>query len=212
MVDPLTKRQKEILDFIAAYTEEHDVAPTHDEIAERFGISKPTAFEHVKALVDKGRLTTQRYRPRSIQLAAEEAGGGAETAGGPAAVRGAPDIPVVGRVAAGRPIEAVAETDPQQLMELLPASGCFALEVRGDSMIDDQIRDGDFVVLERRKDARNGETVVALIDGQEATLKRWRRVGRDVRLEPRNPNLTATVYDASRVEVCGVLVGLVRRY
>jgi repressor LexA len=214
MSHPLTKRQKEILDYIAAYADENELAPTLEEIAARFQISKPTAFEHVKALQDKQRLTTQKYRQRSIQLTDDESDAVVHRTTTPSAAGGRSglDVPVVGRVAAGRPIEAVEEREPQRLMELLPTAGCFALEVRGDSMIDDQIRDGDFVILENRKEARNGETVVALIDKQEATLKRWHRIGRDVRLEPRNPALASMVFDASRVEICGVLVGLVRRY
>jgi repressor LexA len=211
MTTPLPKRQQAILDFVTAYHEEHGAAPTQEEIATRFNISKPTAHEHLKALQDKGRLRMERYRHRSIEIVAE---GDAEP---PARARSAapptlPALPVVGRVAAGRPIEAVEEREPQQLMELIPTEGCFALQVTGDSMIEDSIRDGDFVILENRKDPRNGETVVALIDKQEATLKVWRKVGREVRLEPRNAALQPIVVDASRVEVCGVLVGLVRRY
>jgi repressor LexA len=216
--DPLTKRQKEILDFIVAYTDEHDLAPTHEEIAAKFKISRPTAFEHVKSLQEKGRVVADRYKQRSIRLAEPDA----ESDAAPAAPEtSAPlktatadflGVPVLGRVAAGRPIEAVEDSDPQQLRDLLPTTGCFALQVRGESMIDDQIRDGDFVILENRKEARNGETVVAVVDKQEATLKRWRRIGREVRLEPRNPAMAPIVVDADRVEICGVLVGLVRRY
>ncbi|HYC79037.1 MAG TPA: transcriptional repressor LexA [Planctomycetota bacterium] len=208
MTEPLTKRQKEIFDFLRAYADDHGYAPTLDEIGARFGISKATAFEHVKALQDKSRIEKTPNRSRSIQFSGTEPAAPAS----PPPAAAAPSLPVVGRVAAGRPIEAVEDRDPQSLLDLIPADGCFALRVEGESMIDDQIRDGDFVILENRKDPRNGETVVALIDRQEATLKRWHRVGREVRLEPRNPTLKPMTFDASRIEVCGVLVGLVRRY
>ncbi len=214
MSSNLTKRQKEILDFIMEYQESNDLAPTLEEIAAHFRISKPTAYEHVKALEDKSRLTRDRYRQRSIQVQPEgpppPVSPSTSTASGFG--EGFPDLRVVGRVAAGRPIEMVEDHEPEQLLALIPTAGCFALEVRGDSMVDDGIRDGDFVILENRKEAKNGETVVAVVDKQEATLKRWRKIGREVRLEPRNSAMAPIVVDAARVEVCGVLVGLVRRY
>ena len=214
MSSNLTKRQKEILDFISEFQESNDLAPTLEEIAAHFGISKPTAYEHVKALEDKSRLTRDRYRQRSIQVQPEESPPPPSRTTASAAGFGSslPDLRVIGRVAAGRPIEMVEDVEPEQLLSLIPTEGCFALEVRGDSMVEDGIRDGDFVILENRKEAKNGETVVAVVDKQEATLKRWRRIGREVRLEPRNSALAPLVLDASRVEVCGVLVGLVRRY
>jgi repressor LexA len=216
MSKQLTKRQKEVLDFVSEFSEANGYAPTLDEIAARFEISKATASEHIASLVQKDRLKRDRYRQRSLQIAAEPAvvrddspppGPNRNTE-----ARDLEHVRVLGRVAAGRPIEEVVDEEPQSLLSLLPTGGCFSLEVRGDSMVEDGIHDGDFIILEPRLEPRNGETVVAVIDGHEVTLKRWRRIGREVRLEPRNPAYETRVLDLSRVAVRGVLVGLLRRY
>jgi repressor LexA len=198
----LTRRQREIYDFICAFIDERGYSPSLDEIGERFGLrSVATVHRHVEHLVEKGLLRKAWNRSRSIEpIDADEA----------ASV----SLPLLGTVAAGEPIEAVEENETLSVpRELLPRGGeAFVLRVRGSSMIDDQIRDGDFVVVESRSHARDGETVVALVRGGEATLKRLRRRGRRVRLEPANPGMRAIELPADQVQIRGVVRALVRRY
>jgi repressor LexA len=198
----LTKRQKEILDFICEYLEREGYAPSLEEIGERFGLSSvATVHKHVQNLVDKNLLRKAWNRSRSIEVVREERA--------PASV----EIPLLGRVAAGRPIEAISVPDTIAVPpDLVARKECFALRVSGDSMIEDHIVDGDVVVLEARKSPRDGETVVALIDREEATLKRFYLDGGKVRLVPANAALEPFEYPAERVEVQGVVVGLVRRF
>jgi len=199
----LTRRQREIYDFVCRFIEERGYSPSLEEIGEHFGLSSvATVHKHVHHLVEKGLLRKAWNRSRSVE---------------PVDIRppaGSLTLPLLGTVAAGAPIEAVEVQESIAVpRELAPRAGeAFVLRVRGDSMIDEQIRDGDYVVVESRPDARDGETVVALIDGEEATLKRLRRRGRTVRLEPANAALRPLEVPAHRVEIRGVVRGLVRRY
>jgi repressor LexA len=198
----LTKRQKEIFDFICEYLEREGYAPSLEEIGERFGLSSvATVHKHVQNLVDKGLLRKAWNRSRSLEIVRdEEPPAGAE-------------IPLLGRVAAGRPIEAVATPDTIAVpADMVGRRECFALRVSGDSMIDDHIVDGDVVVLESRKVPRGGETVVALIRGEECTLKRFYQDGGKVRLVPANARMAPMEFAAEDVEVQGVVVGLVRNF
>jgi repressor LexA len=197
----LTRRQAEVLEVTRSYIDEHGISPTLEEIGEILGVNRVTVFEHVRALEDKGWITTEKNYSRSIQLTDD-----LQTP--------APrSVPLLGRIAAGSPIEALEDRQSVELDDFFPHGGnCFMLEVQGDSMIDDQIRDGDLVLVESRKTAHAGETVVALIDGEEATLKRFYRQGRRIRLEPRNESLKPIVLDARRVEVQGIVIGVLRRY
>lgn len=198
----LTKRQKEIFDFICEYLEREGYAPSLEEIGERFGLSSvATVHKHVQNLVDKGLLRKAWNRSRSLEIVREEqAPTGAE-------------IPLLGRVAAGRPIEAVSTPDTIAVpVDMIGRRDCFALRVSGDSMIDDHICDGDVVVLESRKVPRGGETVVALIRGEECTLKRFYQDGGKIRLVPANARLAPMEFPAEDVEVQGVVVGLLRNF
>ena len=198
----LTKRQKEIFDFICEYLEREGYAPSLEEIGERFGLSSvATVHKHVQNLVDKGLLRKAWNRSRSLEIVREEpSAAGAE-------------IPLLGRVAAGRPIEAVATPDTIAVpADMVGRRECFALRVSGDSMIDDHIVDGDVVVLESRKVPRGGETVVALIRGEECTLKRFYQDGGKIRLVPANARLAPMEFPAEDVEVQGVVIGLVRNF
>jgi repressor LexA len=197
----LTRRQREVYDFICSFVDERGYSPSLEEIGGHFGLtSVATVHKHVQHLVEKGMLRKAWNRSRSV-----------EPVSAPAAT--VVPLPLLGVVAAGAPIEAVevAETIdvPRQLVPR--RSECFVLRVRGDSMIEDQIRDGDFVVVERRPEAHDGETVVAVIGG-EATLKRFYRRGRRVRLQPANAALRPIEVPASDVEVRGVVRGLLRQY
>jgi repressor LexA len=198
----LTKRQKEIFDFICEYLEREGYAPSLEEIGERFGLSSvATVHKHVQNLVDKNLLRKAWNRSRSIEIVREERA--------PARV----EIPLLGRVAAGRPIEAISVPDTIAVPpDLVARRDCFALRVTGDSMIEDHIVDGDVVVLEARKTPRAGETVVALIRGDECTLKRFYQDGGKIRLVPANSTLAPMEFPAEDVQVQGVVIGLMRNF
>lgn len=200
----LTPRQAEILAFVTEYSEEHGYAPTLQEVGARFGLSSvATVHKHVSHLVAKGYL--KRDRPnasRDIAVVSRREGADRQVT-----------IPLLGTVAAGLPIEAVAEQEEISLPESWLGRGrTYALRVRGDSMIDEQIRDGDTVVVEARETARNGETVIALVDDESATVKQYHREGADIRLQPANPAVPVLVLPEERVRIQGVVVGVLRRY
>ena len=199
----LTKRQKEIFDFVCEYLDRAGYAPSLEEIGERFGLSSvATVHKHVQNLVDKGLLRKAWNRSRSIEVVREEP-----------AQAGVAVFALLGRVAAGSPIQAVATPDTISVpQDMIGRRECFALRVAGDSMIEDHIVDGDVVVLESRKLPRAGETVVALIRGEECTLKRFYQDGGKIRLVPANERLLPIEVPAEDVEVQGVVVGLLRRF
>ena len=201
---PLTKRQKEILDFIHSFIAEHGYAPSFEEIAHSFGYSSlATVHEHLSNLERKGYIRKSYNESRSIEMVPEEA------------AVSALELPLLGRVAAGLPIEAVQdqETLAVPLDMARPGKDNFVLKVEGDSMIDEQIRDGDYIVVASQPTASDGEVVVALVGGDSATVKRlYREPGNRVRLQPANPTMDPIVVDASDVMVQGVVVGLIRRF
>jgi repressor LexA len=198
----LTKRQKEILDYIREFIEREGYSPSMEEIAGHFQFASLNAvFKHLEALQGRGYLHRDPNRARSIEVAGMSA---------PACT----NLPLLGLIAAGRPIEAVSAPETLGIpAEMLPARGnCFVLKVQGNSMIDEHIADGDYVIVEAREDARNGETVVALIDGENVTLKKLYREGLQVRLQPANAELEPIVVDAERVRIQGVVTGVMRKY
>jgi len=197
----LTPKQLQIVRFIRDFVAEHEYAPTMQEIADHLGVSRPTVFEHIEALEARGALTRQRTRSRALQLT-------------PEVLTQERSLPLLGRIAAGRPIEAVEDPETLDLDALFRgrAGETFVLQVRGRSMIDEQIRDGDYVIVEKRQDARNGETVVALVDDAEATLKKFYRERGRVRLQPANPDMKPLVLPAARVRIQGVVIGVLRKY
>ena len=195
----LTRRQHEIIEFIREYVQDNDYAPTMQEIADHLGVSRPTVFEHIEALQAKGALHREALKSRAIELA--------------------PDLdprraalPLVGTIAAGSPIEAVETPEVLNLEDLFQGrpGETFVLRVRGNSMIEEQIRDGDYVIVEKRSRARNGETVVALIEGGEATLKRFYREKARIRLQPANPDMQPIYVRDCQVQ--GVVIGVLRKY
>jgi repressor LexA len=197
----LTRRQREIYDFVRGFVQTEGYAPSLEEIGAHFGLSSvATVHKHIQNLAQKGLLKRAWNRSRSIEIVDPSS---AESR----------QIPLLGVVAAGAPIEAVPTTDTISVpAELVGSRECFALRVRGDSMIDDHIMDGDTVVLESRESPAPGETVVALIQGQEVTLKRFERRGSRIRLMPANPALAPMEFPAEDVQVQGVVIGLLRRY
>jgi repressor LexA len=198
----LTRRQREIYDFILGFVREKGYSPSLEEIGAAFGLSSvATVHKHVQHLVEKGLLRKAWNRSRSVEPV--EAPGA-----------GAVSLPLAGVVAAGVPIEAIEDQETIDVPQsLVPARGSsFVLRVRGESMIDEQIRDGDYVVVESRSEARNGETVVALVRGEDATLKRFYRKGARVRLEPANARMQPIELPAREVEIRGIVRALLRRY
>lgn len=197
----LTPKQLRVLTFIRDYSNARGYAPTMQELADEFGVSKVTVFEHIAALQKKGYLKHARHRARSLQLNANIE---------------FPDerptrLPLVGRIAAGRPIEAIEEREVLDLEDLFVSPHeTFVLRVKGDSMIDDRICDGDYVVVQKRNTARDGETVVALLDEGEATLKRFYRESDGVRLQPANSAFKPI--KTKHVQIQGVVIGVVRKY
>jgi len=197
---PLTRRQRDILRFFEEYSAAQGISPTLEEIARHFGLNKVTIFGHVAELERKG--CVRRSAPgvsRGLQIVHES--------------RTRPqELPVLGTIAAGAPIDALEAPEVLALEELVPPGrDVYVLRVRGDSMIEDSIRDGDMVLVERRSDPAQGETVVAVLPGETATLKRFYREpdGR-VRLQPANEALEPLLVD--QVEIRGVVIGVIRRY
>lgn len=200
----LTKTQKEIYDFIESFLRKQGYAPSMEEIAKHFGYhSLATVHKHLTHLEQKKMVTRQPNRSRSIELVPVEA----ESQGW--------EVPLLGYVAAGRPIEAIAMNEVISIpADMVVQRGkTYVLQVRGESMIEEQIRDGDYVIVEDRKSAENGEMVIALIDNEETTLKKfYRERGGMVRLQPANPEMKPLLYPGARVKVQGIVIGILRKY
>ena len=199
-----TDRARQVYDFVRAYVARHGYAPKLREIAAHLGIaSRGVVHRHLRALEQEGLIGIEADRARGIRLRKGRGGAGAR----PLA------LPLLGRIAAGRPIEAIPGEDEIALSEFFVNGNRFVLRVQGDSMIEDGILDGDMVVVEKRETADNGEIVVALIDDMEATLKRLQK-NRDgtVTLRPANGRMAPMRYPAARVRIQGVVVGQFRSY
>lgn len=192
----LTPKQIELLDFIRGFLADHGYAPTLEEMADQFGISRVTIHERLRGLEERGVLKRTKYQARAIELL------------DPAPV----SLALMGYIAAGEPIDAVEDREEIDIGEMLRTDrDQYVLLVRGNSMIDEQIRDGDYVIVERRDHADNGETVVALIGDGEATLKKfYREAGGRIRLQPANADM-APIYP-DEVTVQGVVIGVIRKY
>jgi len=201
---PLTKRQKEILDHIESFIGEHGYAPSFEEIADAFGYSSlATVHEHLSNLERKGYIRKAYNESRSIELV-----------GYPSSSRGL-ELPLLGAVAAGLPIEAIEERETLAVPPDMVRSGRnnFVLRVEGESMIDEQIRDGDYIVVTAQETAEDGQMVVALVGGDSATVKKlYRESDGRIRLQPANPIMQPIVEDADNVQIQGVVVGVIRKY
>lgn len=197
---PLTKKQKEILDFVRNYIRTQGYAPTLREIGNHFGLSSvATVHKHLAALEEKGMLTREEGRSRSLQPFPGHH------------VAGVSAVPMLGMIAAGEPIEALLQPDTMVLPEdMLGRGETFVLKVKGDSMIEDHILNGDYIVVEKRDRAENGEIVVALI-GNEATVKRLYREPGRVRLQPSNPTMLPIYVAEGDLRIQGVVVGILRK-
>jgi repressor LexA len=201
---PLTRRQKQILDHIGGYIDEQGYAPSFEEIAEAFGYaSLATVHEHLSNLERKGYIRKAYNESRSIELVKGDA------------VPGAVELPLLGEVAAGLPIEAIEHRETVLVPpDLLRRQGeNYVLRVVGDSMIDEQIRDGDYIIVNSRPTAENGEMVVALVGGEAATVKKlYREAKGRIRLQPANAAMAPMFYEASEIQIQGIVVGVIRKY
>jgi repressor LexA len=199
---PLTKRQREILDYLNEFIQQHGYAPSLEEIGRRFSLSSlATVHKHLTNLQEKGFIKRAWNRSRSVELVPARVGARAI------------ELPMLGFVAAGVPIEAVATAESIAVPEdLVGKRDTYVLRVRGDSMIDEQIRDGDYVIVEDRKTADNGEMVIALVGGADVTLKKFYRENGHVRLQPANPAMQPITLAADLVQIQGVVVGVMRKY
>src|SRR6476646_10663155 len=199
----LTKRQREILTYLSNYTEEHGYAPSFEEIATQFDYnSLATVHEHLTNLERKGYIKRHYNESRAIEILPTEAT--------PRAV----ELPLLGSVAAGMPIEALEQGETFTVPETFIGRGNnYVLRVRGNSMVDEQIRDGDFVVVNERQRADNGEMVIALVNGTSATVKKYyrERDGR-IRLQPANETMPPIYVNENDVMIQGIVVGVMRRY
>ena len=194
-----TPRQRETLELIRDSIRERGFAPTLEEIAIQLGgISKVSVLDHLRALERKGAIRRRRREARAIEILDRD-------------YLPSVGIPLAGTIAAGEPILAAEDREDLELEEFLGVDeGCYLLRVRGQSMIDDHIQDGDLVLVEKRSEARNGEMVIAVVE-EEATLKRFYREKGNVRLQPANEALEPLVLPESAVQVRGVVRGVIRR-
>ena len=205
MQPSLTRRQQEIYDYLREQLPRLPHPPTLDELCQALGLkSRGSLHKQIQALIDAGLVEPMNNLRRGIRLtqaANEPEGGDAE------------ELPLYGYIAAGQPIEAISNPDtiavPPPLRTQNP---CYVLQVRGDSMIEEGILDGDWVVIEQRDTARNGEIVVALVRGEDTTLKRLERHSSEIILHPANSNMQPQHYHPSEVQIQGVLVGQMRSY
>ena len=202
----ITERQQQILEYIQNHIEKQGYSPSVRDIATHFKLASAAGVhKHIKALVRKKYLKKTDYLSRSLRVMKDTGERLQQTE----------SLPLLGYVAAGHPIEAIENIGERLTIPTKAGSksqGQYLLKVRGDSMIDDGILDGDYVIMEPRKEARNGETVVALIDGNEATLKRFYREGEAIRLQPANKSMEAIRLRSGRLEIQGVVRGLWRPY
>jgi repressor LexA len=199
----LTKRQKQMVDYLENYIDEHGYAPTLAEVGEYFGLSSlATVHKHLRNLETKGFIRRTHNHSRALEIAGKMNGSMAARA-----------LPLLGQVAAGSPIDAIEGNDTISVPEqFVRRENTFCLRVKGESMVDEGIRDGDYIIVEGRDAANQGETVVALI-GDEATVKKYYREndGR-IRLQPANPSMEPIYVPEEGLQIRGVVVGLMRHY
>ncbi len=199
----VTPRQLDILRLIRDFRSNRGYSPTMQELADQLGVSKVTVFQHIGALVEKGLIRKSRHRARSLALTSRVKFQEQQAAG----------LPMLGYIAAGTPIEAIQGDQKLDVASMFSAPGeQFVLRVRGQSMLDEQIRDGDYVVVQPEVDPKDGQTVVALLADGEVTLKRFYREGKRIRLQPANEAYEPIYVAADKLTIQGIVIGIMRRY
>jgi len=207
----LTRRQREVMEFLSSFLETNGYSPSYEEVAAGLGLaSLATVHKHVQALEAKQYLRRNYNHSRSLEIADRYL---SEERARRATVATDPSVPLLGRIAAGAPVEAIQNPETLQFSDFLGKDETFALEVRGESMIEDHICNGDFVLAEKTNIARNGDIVVALVGGTEATLKRYYNEpdGR-VRLQPANSNMQPIFVDPANLQIQGRVLAIMRKY
>lgn len=206
----LTKRQKEVLDYIADFIEKNGYSPSYEELAQGLNLSSlATVHKHVEALESRNYLRRLFNQSRSLEVSSKYLQERRKSRPGTRAA----EVPLAGRIAAGAPVEAIQGQDTLQFSDFTGKGDTFALQVSGESMIDDHIMNGDYVLVERTEQARDGEIVVALIDGTEATLKRiYREPGGRIRLQPANAAMQPILVPAESVQIQGRVLAVLRKY
>lgn len=207
----LTRRQKELMDFVAKFIEQNGYSPSYEEIASGMKLaSLATVHKHVQALEAKHYLRRSHNHSRSLEIG--ERFFQEEQARKPQAAADL-SIPLLGRIAAGVPVEALENREALQFSDFVGNEGTFALEVRGDSMIEDHICSGDYVLVEKANSVRDGEIVVALVDQMETTLKRYfRESSGQIRLQPANSAMQPIYVDPAQLEIQGRVLAVMRKY
>jgi repressor LexA len=205
----LTKRQKEVLDFLVSFETKHGYAPSFEEIGKGMKLtSLATVHKHITTLEKKGFIRRGYNQSRSIEILQLP-----KSVKDQVVERRVQELPMVGRIAAGRPLEAVEDRETISLGDFARGANSFVLQVKGNSMIEDHILDGDYVVCEQTQVANAGDIVVALVNGEDATLKRFYREGAGkVRLQPANSELAPIILPASDVKIQGRLISVLRKY
>jgi repressor LexA len=197
----VTRRQKEVLDFLSSFVEKNGYSPSFEEIARGLQLSSlATVHKHINNLQNKGLLQRAHNRSRSIDVLPAKSKSRSER------------LPLLGRIAAGMPVEQVATAESISMTDITGNRDVFALQVRGESMRDEHIIDGDYVIVESTQTARQGEIIVALVDGSETTLKRYYREGDRVRLQPSNSEMSPIYIPAGALAIQGRVLGVLRRY
>jgi repressor LexA len=205
----LTKRQKEVLDYLVSFLNKHGYSPSFEEIARSLKLtSLATVHKHITTLERKGFVRRGYNQSRSIEVLQLP-----KPVREQVIERRVVELPLAGRIAAGRPLEAVEDRETISLGDFARSSNVFALQVKGNSMVDDHILDGDFIVVEQTQVANPGEIIVALVRGEEATLKRfYREPGGKIRLQPANAEIRPIIVPASDVKIQGRVIGVLRKY
>ena len=202
----ITRRQRQVYDFIANFVQSRGYSPSFEEIGNGMGLSSlATVHKHISNLEKKGLLKRDYNRSRSIDILPPK-GRLKQTMSTPLS------LPLLGRIAAGQPIEAIENPETISLGDFTGSKDVFVLQVRGQSMQDEAILDSDYVLVERTQTARNGEIVVALVGGADATLKRFYREGDSIRLQPSNAAMQPIIVPAADVQVQGRVIGVLRKY
>jgi repressor LexA len=210
----LTRRQKEVYDFLSQFVDKHGYSPSFEEIGEGLGLSSlATVHKHVSNLEEKGLLKRDYNRSRSIDILKPRGRMRQVLGGASAAIAGsALTLPLLGRIAAGRPVEALENPESISLADFTRSKDVYVLQVTGESMQDEHIVNGDYVLVEKTETARDGEIVVALVNGSDATLKRIYTEGDKIRLQPSNATMQPIVIPAATVQIQGRVIGVLRKY
>ena len=211
---PVTKRQKEVLDFITSYVRDHGYSPSYEEMADGLALaSVATVHKHVSALQAKDYLKRAPNLSRSLEVTSKWIREQDHRSGGVIAMPSpSVEVPLLGRIAAGTPVEAVAGNETLNFADFVGDPGTYALQVRGESMIEDHICDGDFVLIQKTDRVRNNDIVVALVDGMETTLKRYFDEGDRIRLQPANSTMNPIYVNRASLEIQGRLLAVLRKY